>query len=106
MRIVKNVIENVWEHLFPQFKRVATRNENGDLIEKSVQMTKQEIIDDCKIGLTPDGFANSVDRLPDTDPLDKFSAIDQLGLAIAGIQYDLEMEKTANIEEPEIIENE
>lgn len=87
MRFYKKIPENVIEVLkgIPMFKRVLDRTSNGDVVEKVEEMTFEEKKAHSIIAGSPDAFSNSVQSVPDTMYIDKFTAIDRLNAAIAGI---------------------
>lgn len=86
----KSVLEKLSESIktMPFFKRKQVVLENGAIVEDSESITIEEMKENANLGNAVSSFMDAVDKIPSVDMTDKFSAIDRLNAAIAGIQYE------------------
>lgn len=98
----KSFLERASESIktMPFFKRILDTAPNGAQIDAVKELTIEEIRDEANIVGTPDNTLDAISRVPDLDMIDKFSAIDRLNAAIAGIQYEKPVETPIQNEKP------
>lgn len=91
----KSVLEKLSESIktMPFFKRKQVVLENGAIVEDSESITIEEMKENAKLGNAVSTFLDAVDKIPSVDMTDKFSAIDRLNAAIAGIQFEIPKSK-------------
>ena len=77
----------------PFFKRVLDVAPNGAQIDSVKQLTIEEIKEQAEIVASPDNTLDAISRVPDLNMIDRFTAIDRLNAAIAGIKFEKPVEK-------------
>lgn len=88
MKLSQNVEESTNEFLrtFPVYRKVINRNENGDPIEGTEQLTYEEAIEPLA-GTTPDAFMVLGNPAAPFNYTDTFDTIDRLSQAIDNINF-------------------
>lgn len=88
MKQTSNVAENSNEFLrtFPVYRTVINRNEHGDVVESTEQLTYEEAIEPRST--TPDAFMVLGNPAAPFNYSDRFDTIDRLSQAIDNINFN------------------
>lgn len=85
---IRNVIKEVFQPPMHVFRRVLKFRENGDSYEEIESVSPEAYKESLEIGCTVDSFTDAVNAVPDVSLIDRFSAVDALNAAIAGIAVE------------------